>query len=187
VTRLSMLAQWRDAVRDSELDRTAKLVAHTLGTYADRDGVAFPSEQTIAEGASLGSRNSVRKSVNALEQAGFVIVRRSPGRRSHQYELRLPTAHGVSGSEEATAHGVSGQLLTSDGSTVHFTRSTPLVGESSRKRRARAAVEPNEPCDGAVIDGELYECGERPATFDPATGRSYCVGCRRAMQEAAAA
>ena len=89
-----LLASWRNAVRDSELDRTAKLVAFVLSTYMDGHGQAYPSMSTLAEGASLGlNRATTRAAVARLESAGFLDVFRSRGRGSHRYEATLPTEH----------------------------------------------------------------------------------------------
>jgi hypothetical protein len=52
--RKGLVAVWRDAVRDSDLDRTAKLVAFMLSTWIAGRGLAYPSKATLAKGASLG-------------------------------------------------------------------------------------------------------------------------------------
>ena len=90
----SVVASWRDAVRDSELDRTAKLVAFVLSTYMDGDGRAYPSMATLAEGASLGlNRATTRAAVARLESARFLDLFRSRGRGSHHYAATFPTEH----------------------------------------------------------------------------------------------
>ena len=72
---LSPLARWRNAVRNSDVDATAKLVAYTIGTYMDANLVAWPSRQTIAAGASLGKGlRSVDAAIDRLEAAGLLQV-----------------------------------------------------------------------------------------------------------------
>jgi hypothetical protein len=82
---------WRNAIRDSELDRTAKLVAFVISTYLNGAGTAYPAKDTIARGAGLGSgRRSVDQAVDRIEQAGYLEVTRSKGRRSFFYRATLP-------------------------------------------------------------------------------------------------
>jgi hypothetical protein len=90
----SLLAAWRDAVRDSGLDRTAKLVAFVISTYMDSIGKAFPSKATIAAGSSLGAgRRAVDRAVDRLEASGLLKIRRSRGRVSFRYFASVPTSH----------------------------------------------------------------------------------------------
>jgi hypothetical protein len=82
---------WRNAIRDSELDRTAKLVCFVISTYMNGAGEAFPAKDTIAKGAGLGSgRRSVDQAVDRIEAAGFLEVTRFRGRRSFNYRATLP-------------------------------------------------------------------------------------------------
>jgi hypothetical protein len=83
---LPLVAVWRNTIRDSGLDKTAKLVAFVLSTYMDAHGRAFPSKATLASGASLGEgRRAVDKAIVRLEEAGLLHVTRSKGRRPFQY------------------------------------------------------------------------------------------------------
>lgn len=101
--RKSRVILWREAIRDSELDRTAKLVAYTISTYMNASGEAFPSKPTIARGASLGQGlRAVDEAVRRLTDAGFLSVRRS---RSLQYTLAFPDTHPGAGSNP---HGGAG-------------------------------------------------------------------------------
>lgn len=85
----SLTAAWRDAVRDSDLDRTAKLVAYTIGTYMNAAGVAYPSKALIASGATLGAgRRAVDTAIDRIEAAGLLEVRRTNGRTSFTYVAR---------------------------------------------------------------------------------------------------
>lgn len=81
---MNHLLAWRIAVRESELDRVAKLVALTLGIYMNRRGIAWPSKQSLAEGTGYSIR-TVDRAIIRLEQAGFLIVTRTAGRRSNRY------------------------------------------------------------------------------------------------------
>jgi Helix-turn-helix domain len=92
--KLSRTAVWRDAIRDAELDRTAKLVAFVIGTYMNAAGKAYPSKRLIAEGCALGSgKRAVDQAVDRLEAAGYLRVRRSRGRVSFTYYANVPTSH----------------------------------------------------------------------------------------------
>src|SRR5262245_44913042 len=107
MSKKSLLAVWRDAVRDSGLDRTAKLVAFVLSTYMNRHGDAYPSQATLAAGASL-TDTAVRAPIQRIEAAGFLKVERSKGRTAHGYTAILPpTANALRRSEWATANGTT--------------------------------------------------------------------------------
>jgi len=67
----SLPLAWRNAVRDSDLDSTAKLAGHTLSTYMTGRGLAYPSRETLARGASLALR-----SVDAASEAA--VLRKTP-------------------------------------------------------------------------------------------------------------
>jgi hypothetical protein len=91
VSERAQLAEWRDALRDSELDSTAKLLGFVLSTWWDRNGRgAFPSKPTMAAASGL-SKRAVDGAVNRLETAGFIDVSRSRGRTSNRYSATLPT------------------------------------------------------------------------------------------------
>jgi hypothetical protein len=120
---------WRDTVRDSDLDKTAKLVAFVLSTYIDSDGRAFPSQDTLAAGASLSDR-AVAMATERLERAGFLIIERSRGLRSHRYIVALPTTpNDVRRSERANPEGASpfsnDQPRTGRHSTPNLTTQNP--------------------------------------------------------------
>lgn len=102
---LSIPAHWRNAIRDSDLDRTTKLVAYVLSTYMSRAGEAFPSKGTLAAGAGLGNRRSVDVAVDKLEASGFVTIVRSRGRRSFRY-CAAPAS--LNGAAAARLHDLNG-------------------------------------------------------------------------------
>jgi hypothetical protein len=103
------LQKWRDAVRDSELKSTAKLVALVLSTRMNRHLVAYPSKETIATDCSL-SRRSVDAAVDVLEKAGYLQVSRSRGRSSNNYTGTTPQE--LQGSRPPTVHDVPGNPAT---------------------------------------------------------------------------
>lgn len=91
----SRVKVWRDAVRDSELDRTAKLVAHTLSTYFSANAASVerpPSRATLASGASLCDR-AVDAALARLETEGFLEIDPPAGERvytdKHGQEHRI--------------------------------------------------------------------------------------------------
>jgi hypothetical protein len=104
-TKLPQQLTWKLAVRASDLDPTAKLVALTLDTWMSKAGTAWPSRRSIASGAGL-SVDAVDKAIKRLEAAGFLVVSRTKGRRSNSYQA-IPQPDGNSRSErpldEATA------------------------------------------------------------------------------------
>lgn len=92
---LPLVAHWRNALRDSDLDRTAKLVGLVLSTYVDARGVAWPAKTTLARGASLGretqkGNTAVDTAINRLEAAELLVIDRKRGRRGFLYGLRIP-------------------------------------------------------------------------------------------------
>jgi hypothetical protein len=104
VKPLPLVAAWRNAIRDSDLHRTDKLIAYTISTYMNAAGVGFPSKQTIARGASLASTRAVDQSVKRIESAGYLGVDRTlGGRSSNTYRALIPPhAHaGVPGHDHA--------------------------------------------------------------------------------------
>jgi hypothetical protein len=138
VTERALLAKWRDALRDSDLDTTAKTVGYTIATYWNGRGLsAFPSKTTIAAGAGLHSVRAADRAVLRLERAGFLDVSRSRGRRSNTYTATLPTPHGGTGSTPYGGAGLNGSNPVFDDSqprtSVHSTPS-PGTGESVKAK-----------------------------------------------------
>lgn len=54
------------------LDPTEKAVAHSLACHAPKHGTAYPSMETIALEAGLGSRRAAQKVVRRLELTGII-------------------------------------------------------------------------------------------------------------------
>jgi hypothetical protein len=161
----SKVAVWRDTLRDSKLDRTAKLVGLTLSTYMDRQGLAWPSQDTIAAGASLSDR-AVCLATERLESAGFLEVERSRGRSSHRYAATLPpTANALRRSEWANSerHAPNSERRSSNGE-----RRSPESGESAESGAlARSAA-----VNGAAASAFCVEC--------ETGGGAHVVDCSRA-------
>lgn len=125
-----MNLQWRKAVRDSRLDTTARAVAFTLDTYADRNGLCWPSLATISRGAGLSdtNRGPAVQALRRLEAAGFIRIsrsRRAPraagardsDRMSNTYLLTLPT---VQLTHTSTVQQMHSDSAADAHSTVHL-------------------------------------------------------------------
>lgn len=112
---LPLVAHWRNALRDSDLDRTAKLVGFVISTYMDSTGVARPAKTTIAHGASLGREPGKRKgntavddAIDRLEASGLLVVDRKRGQRGFLYGASIPRwAEGLKSHADARDRGHS--------------------------------------------------------------------------------
>jgi hypothetical protein len=145
--RKPLVAVWRDAVCDSGLDRTAKLVALSLSTFMNGSGAAYPSRATIGRRASLSDRG-VDGALDRLEAAGFLAIERSRGRTSHRYGATLPvTANAVRRSEWATANEVPG----SEDATANLGTLNSEPDAPNSERRSPESVESEEESGFAVL------------------------------------
>lgn len=93
----SLPVKWREAIRDSGLPKTTKLVAYTLSTHLNSAGTAYPSIVTLARGSSLGRRDqkdntAVKTAIARLEADGFLDVDRKRGQRGWFYTALIPRA-----------------------------------------------------------------------------------------------
>jgi DNA-binding MarR family transcriptional regulator len=92
---------WRDAIRDSELDRSARLCAFVLSSYMNGAGDTFVGKELVGKGAGLVVR-AVDEAINRLEAAGYVTVIRSKGGRPNHYLAATPHGHaGLTPHEDA--------------------------------------------------------------------------------------
>ena len=150
--RRSVVASWRDAVRDSELSSTAKTVAWCLATYLNGEGTAFPSRHTLARGCSLSDR-TVDAALVRLEAAGFLDVRRTAGGNprtgTNTYAVRLPAAKELRGSNTSAA-----KLTTPSSET------DALSSEGASPESAESALTRTD--DGRLEDGRTSS-----VKFDP--------------------
>jgi hypothetical protein len=169
--RRPLVLAWRDAVRDSELRATVKLVAHTLSTYMDAGGAAFPSKLTIADGASLKSERAVDAAVLELEGAGFIDVSRSRGRSSNRYQAKLPTPHADAGFGGANPASDDSQPRISRRPTPHVAAGEIAEGDEVGALRASPAV--NGGSARALAEDDCGRCGQRRLLVDDV----YCADC----------
>jgi hypothetical protein len=95
---------WRDAVRDSSLDSTAKGVAFALTTWMDLRGHAFPSRATLAAGAGYTVK-TIDRAVPRLEKAGLLRVIRNSGRSRVNYYIALLPVRLLGSAGIATSRG----------------------------------------------------------------------------------
>jgi helix-turn-helix protein len=87
--RKSRLAVWRDGLRDSTLDPTARHVGHVLSTFMDARGFCFLKRETLAAGTGYSVR-TIERAIARLEGAGWLRVERGTGHRSNRYFAALP-------------------------------------------------------------------------------------------------
>lgn len=93
MTARLQIATWRDALRDSGLDRDAKSIGFVLSTFVNGNLSCYPSRRTIAAGGSVSVR-TVDRAIPKLVLTGFLKVTKSRGRHSNGYLLIVPTATG---------------------------------------------------------------------------------------------
>src|SRR5436305_519399 len=145
--------RWRDALRDSDLDRTAKLVGFVLSTYMSGKGKAWPAKITIARGAGLGrpeqkGNTAVDNAVDRLEAAGFLDVERRRGRGGFSYQAAIPRAlrdsipRGDEGKESpAETAQIPRRGEGESAESVDLSRAAPTARRPRRKRaRLEAAL-----------------------------------------------
>lgn len=98
MTELSRLFRWRQCIRESDLEPLSRLVAHTLATYMDKNGRAFPAQQTIAKACGLKER-AVRMHLVKLREAGYLEwkYRKTATGRVSEYVATVPLADWIEG------------------------------------------------------------------------------------------
>lgn len=89
-----MTSRWRwvERMANSSLPPNAKLVAHTIATFANGDGHCWPSYATIARRSGL-CRRTVVTNVQALTDAGWLLTAARvdhQGQHSNSYQLIVP-------------------------------------------------------------------------------------------------
>lgn len=83
---------WVGRIIDSELPATTRLVAHTLASFADKNGHCWPSYATIAKAAGT-NRATVVRHIAVLSDHGWLdVVNRvnKHGKQSNSYLLKNP-------------------------------------------------------------------------------------------------
>jgi hypothetical protein len=163
-----LVVRWREALRDSDLDRTAKLVGYILSTFMDKDGLAWPGKETIAAGAGVHPRTA-DKAIKRIELFGLLGVQHSPGFRTNQYFALLQNP----GAEAGVYPGAGDQRTPARGTknpgasaprTRELTRnleqepSPPPPGRGFRKsREARESEEFDRKAAELGIDLSVYD------------------------------
>ena len=167
---LPFVAHWRNAVRDSDLDQTAKLVAYTLSTFMNGHGVCWPARPTLAE-ACRCSVLTVDRAVVRVERAGLLAVERTKGGRGRSNRYVAILGNGFMGdavSREKQLHresetaspevgnGFMGEArkrgkASEDVSTLADARERAPRAGKQRGRRARGAP-PSSDWDGIEAD-----------------------------------
>jgi hypothetical protein len=172
MTRRPGIAVWLDAVRDSDLDRTAVLTAAMLATWMGRKGMAWPSRQTIANACRFRSLRTVDGALNRLEKSGYLRVEHSRGRTPNRYYIALPTGHSAASLLAANGAMHDVQRCISHSATAH-----PVAAEVQEvreiPRRARAEVRV-----ASRIAEICLDCGEPFTTSDQ--DEVYCHACAAA-------
>jgi hypothetical protein len=166
---MSKVIQWRDALRDSELDRTAKLVGHTLSTYMNGQGFAHPSKTTLARGASLGrpqqkGNTAVDGAIDRLEQAGFLSIERGRTRQGFKYSAVFPRRDGGIDSHATTGESETADSLADlqvfpradDGYSLAERSVFPRPGEGEIVESENQAVQSAQAADGVDTDGKTF-------------------------------
>ena len=176
--RKPLVAVWRDAVRDSDLDRTAKLVAYTLSTYVNRFGRAWPSRSSLAKGSSLTDR-AVDCAVRTLESSGWLLVQRTKGGKNstNTYLIQLsPTANDIRRSEWQTAN------LTPPTANLTPLNSEPCSHESaeSAESGATSADAAGSGAARALPEDHCGRCSQRL----PLPDDIHCAGCLAQLAKA---
>jgi hypothetical protein len=166
MNRRSFLADWRDAVRDSELKPNPKLVAFALSTYMNRDGACWPAKDTLAAATSL-SKRAVDSAIGKLVLFGFLLVTRSRGRTSNRYQAAIPTVQDVQGSDTPNRAADDTQPCSKRPPTLH--RVHPKAVESRKKA-------PENFLNRPWIVEQCSDCGRHEPVID--TGiRLLCEPC----------
>jgi hypothetical protein len=178
--RRSRPVVWRDALRESGLDATARHVAHVLSTYMDGRGRCWPSRETLAAAVGLSVR-TVERAVQRLEAVGWLRVERTEGgrHRTNTYEALLPqTASQRRRLEWETASSTTGNGVIDDRNGV-----TGVAQKTSKKTSESGAPSDAAPLSGSASsarnnkypEGECERCHETRALVDPDS--HYCAEC----------
>jgi hypothetical protein len=137
----SVVIRWRDAIRDSDLDGTAKLVAFVLSTYMDASGETFVSKARLGCGASVTDR-SVYDALKRIELAGLVEIVHSRGRTSNRYLARLPNHEAIGSRFKDANHEANDATENSNRETA----SSCEVVEIDRKAEGLVFQDLHQPC-----------------------------------------
>jgi DNA-binding transcriptional MocR family regulator len=153
----TFLANWRDEVRDSDLDATAKAVGLALSTRMNRHGMCFPSKERIATDTGLSAR-TVDGAIDRLEQRGLLDVSRSRGRSSNRYTA-VSTPRELPGSEAPTPQELPGNPATA--APQPRSKEQPTPQELPPKAiESIPSLLPNDGREGGSSNGETPKAPE---------------------------
>jgi hypothetical protein len=169
-TRRSPTIVWRIAVRESDLDTTAKAVAYTLSTYMN-GRERSPPKRRFAAGASV-SKRAADRAVERLQLAGFLLVAKTKGRTSNRYAAALPTVSAPTGLT------VSPPTPLGDANRVPGDTSTLYLVTSNRVNSdTRSSSEIEKEVGRHKLIDDCMKCGEHGPLTD--TGSELlCDNCR---------
>jgi hypothetical protein len=127
---------WRRALRDhGPASRSVLLTLFTIGTFMNRDGYAFPGQQTIARGARASVR-TVQRHIEKAEREGWIGVRLAgrggQGWRHLAYRAAIPADLNLSYLDETIADTIEGSEGVIEGGD-------PIVSPPYTRRDAVAA------------------------------------------------
>jgi hypothetical protein len=162
------VAVWRDALRDSPLDSTAKLVGLVLSTYFNARGSAYPGRAALARGASVCDR-TIDHALRRLEATGFLHVERTNGgnNRTNGYQALLP---------EAASEQRQSEWQTANLATPTANLAAPN-GELRSPESAESVESPTSTPIGRVLVEHCVICGEEFKTsIEEAACCSKCEG-----------
>lgn len=174
---------WRDAIRDGDLDRSAKLVAFVISTYMNGAGDTFVGKPLVGRGAGLVVR-AVDEAINRLERAGYVTVIRSRGGRPNHYLARTP--HDAAG---LTPHG---DAVSRNRNPAYASREPRILAqrtphgdapESGESAEVGATARAEDALHAQTIEEMCLDCAAIFATTDPDATR--CPDCATKAEVAA--
>jgi hypothetical protein len=165
----SYVTHWRDAIADSQLSSTQKLIAHTLSTWMSSNGHCYPGQEEIARRASL-TDTSVRVATHALESAGFLRVEWSRGRGSHGYQALIPE----------TGSGITANLLRGSGRANPEPRFSNPEADTSQPRSSFGRK--RESAESGAGGARAANCGAPPACRECGIGgNQHAADCPQAL------
>ena len=119
-----------DLVFDLDLTANEKLVLIYFMRRADRQGRSFPSVERICRDCGFGSRNTARKAMNSLIEAGLIRRVPVPG-RSYNFYISKELRRVIEDAKERSARKTNGDV---GESSSHLTNLSHMMTEASATR-----------------------------------------------------
>jgi hypothetical protein len=124
---------WRRALRDHGPQSPGVLLTlYTIGTFMNRDGIAWPSQEAIASGARASVR-TVQRHIAAALRAGWLGVelagRNGQGWRHNAYRCAVPEDLSLDCLDESIADAIIAQ----NGDIIVPERDDTMLSSASRK------------------------------------------------------